>query len=60
MNFETISVNTWQKIALDFLIIEFIKAEQVIKVDNVIILREDVVSSSDMSDVGEVVLLPYH
>jgi len=59
MDFETLLVHSRQEIALDLLVIELIKAEQVIKANNLVILREDVVCSPDMPDVRVAVLFTH-
>ena len=59
MDFKTIFINTRQEIALHFLIIELIKAEQIIKINNVIILGEYVVSCFDMSYVSKIILFSH-
>ena len=54
---ETVFVHSGEKITFQFLIVEFIKTQQIIKVKYLIVLREDVVGCLDMSDVVERVLL---
>ena len=56
--FQAVFVDPGQKVALDFLIVDLIETEQIIKVENLIIFREDVVGCPDVSDVGELLLLP--
>ena len=58
MNFQAVFVDPGQKVALDFLIVDIIETEQIIKVENLVIFREDVVGCPDVSDVSELLLLP--
>ena len=57
---KTVFVNSREKITFNFLIIQFIKTQKIIKVKYLIVLGEDVVCCLDMSDVIEAVLLSYN
>ena len=60
MDLQTVFVDSGQEVALHLLIIKFVEAEKIVKVDNLIVLREDVVGGFDVTDVGETVLFSDH
>ena len=60
VDLQTVFVDSGQEVALHLLIIEFVETEEIIKVDNLVVLREDVVGGSDVADVREAVLFSDH
>ena len=60
MDLQTVFVDSGQEVTLHLLIIKFVKAEKMVKVDNLIVLREDVVGGFDVTNVGETVLFSDH
>ena len=60
MNFQTVFVNSREVVALHFNVIKFIKAQEVIKVNNLIVFREDVVRRLYMANMNVTLLLSHH
>ena len=60
MDLQTVFVDSRQKVALHLLIIDLIKAEKIVKVDNLIVLRKDIIGGSDVTNVRETVLFSDH
>ena len=60
MDLQTVFVDSRQEVALHLLIIDLVKAEKIVKVDNLIVLRKDVIGGSDVTNVGKTVLFSDH
>ena len=60
MDLQTVFVDSRQEVALHLLIIDLVKAEKIVKVDNLIVLRKDVIGGSDVTNVRETVLFSDH
>ena len=60
MDLQTVFVDSRQEVALHLLIIDLVKAEKIVKVDNLIVLRKDVIGGSDVTNVSETVLFSDH
>ena len=60
MDLQTVFVDSRQEVALHLLIIDLVKAEKIVKVDNLIVLRKDVIGGSDVTNVSKTVLFSDH
>ena len=60
VDLQTVFVNSREVVALHFDVIKFIKAQEVIKVNNLIVFGEDVVRCPDMANMKIALLLPHH
>ena len=60
MDLQTVFVDSRQEVALHLLIIDLVKAEKIVKVDNLIVLRKDVIGGSDVTNVRKTVLFSDH
>ena len=60
VDLEAVLVDPREVVALHFYVIELVKAEEVVKVENLIIFREDAVGRPDMADVEVFLLLAHH
>ena len=60
MDFQTVFVNSREVVALHFNVIKFIKAQKVIKINNLIVFREDVVRRLYMANMNVTLLLSHH
>ena len=60
MDLQTVFVDSRQEVALHLLIIDLVKAEKIIKVDNLIVLRKDVIGGPHVTNVRKTVLFSNH
>ena len=60
VDLETVFADSREVVTLHFDVIELIKAQEVIKVNNLIIFREDVVGRPDMANMQITLLLSDH
>ena len=60
VDLQTVFVDSREVVTLHFDVIKFIKAQEVIKVNNLIVFGEDVVRCPDMANMKIALLFPHH